>query len=240
MEFHPEKCTVIHVTNKKTITKYQYNLHGHTLESVTNSKYLGVTISKNLKWDDHIGNIRSKASRTLGFINRNLKGCKQPVKAIAYTTLVRPTLEYASSIWDPYQRKNIKSLESVQRRAARFATSNYSDRTPGSVTSILQDLQWESLETRRVRSRLAMFYKITHGLIDIPPLDYLTPGDGRTRGTNKYRQPPTHRDVYKYSFFPRTITDWNRLPNVITQAANINEFRAQLSKIPAALLTPNV
>ena len=53
MEFHPQECTVIHVTNKRTIIDTQYTLHGHNLETVTNSKYLGVTISNNLRWDDH-------------------------------------------------------------------------------------------------------------------------------------------------------------------------------------------
>ena len=197
-------------------------------------------ISYNQVWDDHIGNIRSKANKTLRFIQRNLKGCKQPIKATAYTTLVRPTLEYASTIWDPYHQTNIKALESIQRRAARFATRNYYDRTPGSVTSMLNNLQWESLEARRVRSRLIMFFKITHGLIDIPPSPYLTPGDARTRGGNKYRQLPTSRDVYRYSFFPRTIIVWNSLPEVMTQATIIEDFRMQLSKIPAALLFPSV
>ena len=207
MEFHPQKCTVIHVTNRRNTINHQYTLHGHTLEAVNSSKYLGVTINNHLKWDDHIGNVRSKASKTLGFLQRNLKGCKQSVKATAYTTMVRPTLEYAATVWDPYHQTHIRSLESVQRRAARFATGNYYDRTPGSVTSMLQNLEWESLEERRTKSRLIMFYKITHDLIDIPSSAYLTPGDTRTRGSNRYRQLPTQKDVYKHSYFPRTIRD---------------------------------
>ena len=124
--------------------------------------------------------------------------------------MVRPTLEYAATVWDPYQQTHIQSLESVQRRAARFVKGNFYERSPGCVTTMLRDLQWESLETRRLKSRLVMMFKIKHDLIDVPATSYLTSGDARTRGSS-YRQPTASRDVYKYSFFLRTIRDWKQL-----------------------------
>ena len=57
-----------------------YSLHGHTLEVVDASKYLGVTITESPTWEKHIGNITNKASRTLGFIRRNLRECAPHVK----------------------------------------------------------------------------------------------------------------------------------------------------------------
>ena len=73
MEFHPQKCTVIHISNKRQPIKSKYLLHGHTLEEVSSAKYLGVTIHNKLKWNEHISNIKTKATKTLGFIKRNLK-----------------------------------------------------------------------------------------------------------------------------------------------------------------------
>jgi hypothetical protein len=58
------------------------------------------------------------------------------------------------------------------------------------------------------QSVVVMFYKITHDLIDINAPSYLLPGDAKTRGANRYRQPATDKDIYKFSFFPRTTTDW--------------------------------
>ena len=77
------------------------------------SKYLDVTININLSWDGHIDNIVGKGNKTVGFIRRNLKDCTKPVKSAAYTAIVRPTVEYASTVWDPSNQKKIKSIEQV-------------------------------------------------------------------------------------------------------------------------------
>ena len=63
-------------------------------------------------------------------------------------------MEYASSVWDPTNRKKIDNLEKVQKRAARFAFNTYTDRTPGCVTKMVESLKWmkwEKLEGERLR-----------------------------------------------------------------------------------------
>ena len=67
MQFHPQKCNVIHVANKRKPITHSYKLHDHILEVMENSKYLGVTINNKLNWTQYITNIKDKASRTLGF-----------------------------------------------------------------------------------------------------------------------------------------------------------------------------
>jgi hypothetical protein len=109
--------------------KYQYNLHRHILESVNNAKYLGCQITSDLRWSDHI-NICGKANRTLGFLQRNLNIGSTSVKEnAAYKTLVRPTLEYASTVWDPYHQKDIQQLEMVQRRGAIYVSNRFGNRS---------------------------------------------------------------------------------------------------------------
>ena len=128
MKFHPDKCMVIRIsTNRKQILKTNYRIHGHTLEVVDSSKYLGVTIGENLAWKKHIDNTVNKANRNLGFIRRNLGDCTAAVKAAAYSMLVRLVLEYSSTVWDPHQSSDIHNLEQVQRRAARFVHHNYTE-----------------------------------------------------------------------------------------------------------------
>ena len=103
--------------------------------STKSEVYFGFSLS----WDTRIGKILTKANRSLGFIRRNLGRCPTNIKRQAYLSLVRPHLEYASSVWDPHLQKHIYQIERVQRRAARFIKHEYS-RDPGIVTSILQEL----------------------------------------------------------------------------------------------------
>ena len=91
------------------------------------TKYLGVTITHNLNWNQHYDNICSKANSTLGLLRKVLLGCSTDVKSKAYTTLVHPQLEYACSLWNLFTKRNLHQIELVQHRAARFV---FSDVTP--------------------------------------------------------------------------------------------------------------
>ena len=84
-----------------------------TLENVQSAKYLGITISDNIDWGKHISDISSKATKTLGFLRRNLAFAPRSTKEVAYKTLVRPKLEYAAPIWSPYSKLQIKQVEKV-------------------------------------------------------------------------------------------------------------------------------
>ena len=138
----------------------QFTLTHHMLARVDSYPYLGMTISSDLKWHNHISHITTKASRTLGFERRNVYNCLSEVKSLAYTSLIRPQLKYASAAWDPYQVGNIQQLEKVQRRAARFVFRDYNYTT--CVTGLLEHLQWPLLSTRPTNSRLTLFYKAVH------------------------------------------------------------------------------
>ena len=72
MRFQPVKCNMMQLTNKRTCTskiQASYKLEGTVLENVESIKYLGVTITKDLKWNTHISNVCIKANRTLGFLD---------------------------------------------------------------------------------------------------------------------------------------------------------------------------
>jgi hypothetical protein len=115
MMFHPEKCTTIHISKKRNPIHTVYKLYGiHLRVSLVASKYLGVHVIQDLSWNYHIQQTSAKASRSVGFLRQNLRGYPQDVKAQAYTTLVRPVLEYASTVWDPYTFHQIYALERVQ------------------------------------------------------------------------------------------------------------------------------
>ena len=127
MQFHPDKCQVLRVTKKTkaNVVSSSYTLHGHTLEVVDHVKYLGLTISGDLKWDRHVTNVVNKANSTLAVLKRNVRVPSQSVKSAAYTALVRPHLEYCSAVWDPSTKKLKDKIEKVQRRSARWVMGKY-------------------------------------------------------------------------------------------------------------------
>jgi hypothetical protein len=127
-------------------------------------------------------------------------------------SIQRVSIEYASSVWDPFNKNQISQLDSVQRRAARFVSNNFQDREPGVVTSIISNLKWESLEQRRAKARSVLMYKIVHNLVEIHAEHLLIPADSRTRGIAAFRTIYTRADVYHFSFFPRTIITCNSIP----------------------------
>ena len=126
MRVQPVKCNMMQLA-RKHLNKIQasYTLEGAVLENVDKIKYLGVTITNDLKWNTHIIDICTKANRTFGFLRRTLFSCPQNVKEAAYKGMVRTILEYGSSVWDPHTGKLQEKLEKVQNCAARFVTRNY-------------------------------------------------------------------------------------------------------------------
>ena len=116
MRFQPVKCNMMQLTKKHNKIDDSYTLERTALENVESIKYLVVTINSDLKWNSHIRIVCSKANRTLGFLRRNLFSCLQDVKETAYKTLVRPILEYGSTVWDPHCNGLNDELDNVQKR----------------------------------------------------------------------------------------------------------------------------
>ena len=73
MTFHPDKCSVLTITNKNNPVKHNYLLHNHTLESVSSAKYLGITLQSDLKWTQHANNIVANANKVLDSWKETLK-----------------------------------------------------------------------------------------------------------------------------------------------------------------------
>jgi hypothetical protein len=230
MKFNVDKCTHVCITLKTKPRAYNFTINGKAIPKEKSCKYLGVTINETLSWNTQSEQVRSKASRTLGLIRRTLGRCSKEVRETAYNTLVRPQLEYATSAWNPHTDRNVRIIESVQRQAARFVSHNY-DRT-ASVSEMLTDLGWDSLQCRRTIHQAEMFYKIQRGIVNIrlpQNINILQRPARNQRSHNHqlaYRQPSTRVDCYLYSMYPRAIRVWNALPVSAVTASNIQGFRS--------------
>ena len=229
MQFNATKCYVMQISRTNKLSKF-YELNNHILQQVSENPYLGLIIQENLQWSSHINKITSSADRTLGFIRRNLRNCNEQFKATAYISLVRSVLEYSSTVWDPYLEGDIQRLEKIQRKAARFVKKDY-QRT-SSVTAMLDDLGWETLQKRRMCNRLAMMYKITNKQVAIPPNDHIEFNTRTIRNKHcaQLKVKQTSTETYRNSFFPKTIIDWNNLDTSVIGCQSVLSFKAALLK----------
>ena len=139
------------------------------------------------------------------FFRRNhLFSCPQDVRA-AYKGLVRPILEYGSSVWDPHYEGLIDDLEKVQKRAARFVTRNYTYEK-GSMTDILKKIKWESLQKRRKDNRIILLYKGLKGRAKIHTDDLIPQKRRCSKGVG---EAPAPASFFWYHLVQRFLSSWH-------------------------------
>ena len=144
-------------------------------------------------------------------------------KSWAYTTLVRPILEYGAACWDPFREGQIRALDRVQKKTAKFAYR-------------INESKWETLSQRRKISRICALFKAYSGegtwkaigdRLQWP--NYLR----RVGHERRIRNRRQRTDIGKYSIVNRTIRLWNRLPAEIlgTLPSKPNGVRKRVKRV---------
>ena len=232
MRFNASKCVIIHMGTVKF--HFFYHLNNHVLQIVQHAKYLGITLTSDLNWSQHVASTASKAHQRLGFLKRNLRGAPYKCRETAYVTLIRSQMEYCSSIWDPTLNKDSDSLEKIQRKAARWATGQYGS---CSVTQLLRDLKWEPLADRRRHQRLTLLFKIIYGKVNIDPssVDIRQPERSRPRGNSNPKKliRPSAKGgpsspLWNSTIF-KSIPEWNQLLATTAEADSVMAFKSRLA-----------
>ena len=127
MDFNPSKCQVLHISKPRHPAQHICMLHGQALEAMDHARYLGVDISKDLSWNTHINRISTNANTTLGFLKRNIKTKNTAARTATYQTLVRPQVEYASTVWSPFTQTYINKTENGPKKGREnWVNRNYS------------------------------------------------------------------------------------------------------------------
>ena len=135
MSFNLSKCHVLHLGHnnpKAHYTMYKqmhttktpggisYTLQFHTLEAVTEEVDLGVTVDQHLKFSKHVDLKISKANKLLGLIKHSFKYLNSEVLTLLYKSIIRPHVEYATSVWSPHLKGDRDKIEKLQRRATKL------------------------------------------------------------------------------------------------------------------------
>ena len=203
MNFHPNKCKVLSVSNRAAdnsvwsiwlpFQTFVYTLNGIDLDFVKSEKDLGVFVTSNLSWDENILALCTKASSRLGLMKRTLwfiKDGKQ--KRAFYLSLVRSLFEHCSVVWRPTTSLLTGKVESIQRRAVKWILGeqdhHYND---FEYLSRLKNLELMPMESKFLFTDLIMFHNIYNDQSVIKLPQYLTPltDDDRNRLRPNIRPP---------------------------------------------------
>ena len=160
----------MYISRKNLKNRTTYHLDGQQLEQVSHITDIGITVSNDLSWSRHIELTKAKASKTLGLIKRICRDINDFPTKILYRTLVKPKLEYASSIWSPDTVKHRSLIEKIQRRATKFIL-NYPKERP--YTERLMKTNLLPLEFRQQFSDLLLVFKSKTGHIPMDINNYL-------------------------------------------------------------------
>lgn len=201
MSFNVDKCVFLQI-GAQIVGHPGYSFCGKLLPKVDSSPYLGLQLQCNLKWDEHINRITSKATQKLAMIRRVLKTADLPTRKIAYFSLVRPSLEFGSQIWDPYYKHHIKQLEKIQNKALRFI---FNIKGQISFTKLREDTNIESLKERRKQGRFKLFVRCLAEGIE-PSFEYNLKKYNTRQKDNTYT-PHIRSNIFYHSFWPRTLRE---------------------------------
>ena len=205
----------------------QYELRGVHIESVNEVADLGILVGtdhySNLNFSKHCVKIAKEASARSALMFRAFSNRNIQFRLQLYKTFVRPKLEYASPAWNPYLKKDINVLESVQRA---FTLRLNSYQLQGQYLQRLERFNLETLESRRLMIDLQYVYRIVHGLIDLDFNELFTRSPRQTEGSEcKIFLPGLKKNLNcrKYSFAIRTINVWNFLSKETRLASSLDK-----------------
>ena len=186
-----------------------------------------------MKFHDQVDAAAAKANKMLGMLTKTFSHFTVALLNLLYCAIVRPHLEYAISVWNPYMKKDIFKLEQVQHRATRLVP----DLRRYSYEERLNKLGWTTLEERRVRGDLIQYYKILNNLDKVKwqrdfSVTHSISIDGPARGIRGHDLRVT-REITRFNprhnfFLNRVAPAWNKLNSETVHAVSVNSFKAKI------------
>ena len=183
---------------------HDYLLGNHTLAPIHSVRDLGVGITEDLLWSSHVAKIAASAFKMLGLLRRSIgSSASTCTRKILYISLVRSRLVYGSPVWRPHLIKDIKLLESVQKRATKWILCDFAS----SYKTRLKSLNMLQLMMILELSDLSVFLKAIQtpsGFFDI--LDHVSFSSSSSRSTRLVHNYAKSKQSHHFYF--------NRLPRL--------------------------
>ena len=202
------------------------------IPSVDSHKHLGVFFSNDCSWHDHIDFIKEKAWKRINVMKRLKFQLDRKSLQIIYFSFIRPIIEYADVVWDNCTQYEKSELEKVQHEAARIVTGCTK---LVSINHLNSESGWESLENRRLKHKLILFYKMQNDgtpeyLSSLIPETVGQASQLNLRNSDDYRNVACRTVQYSKSFIPSVIDAWNLLSQEVKDAESIDSFKCLLNR----------
>ena len=188
-------------------------LENSTITEVKSHKHLGVTLSNDLSWNDHILNITKAAGENVDLMSRLMYKLDRKTLQTMYFSFVRPKLEYANIVWSNLNQTQALQVELIQKRAGRIVSGAIRGT---SSDTIYNELGWDSLGSRREQQQILFMHKVVNGLVPNYLSDLLpeTVGD-RTlynlRNKDNLQSIPARTTAFYKTLIPSAVRSWNLL-----------------------------
>lgn len=225
LPLNTSKCQVLHLGRNNP--KLTYVIDGQCLTPVDHHNDLGIVVSHDLSWSQHVASIVAKSKQMTHMIQRSFRGCSLETSRMLYCSYVRPLMEYAGPVWCPSLRSDQLLLESVQRWNTRIPFGrirpDYHDR--------LRLMNLQTFEDRRNRGDLIVTYRALNGFFGVN-LDHLyMRSSTQLRGHAFKLAKENFRTTQRQTFLPNRVFEvWNRLPHSVVGALTVNSFKNRLDQ----------
>jgi histone H3/H4 len=230
MSFNPQKTESLTFTRKRDPIIPTIRLNGVEIKEVSNHKHLGITLQRDAKWSTHIAEITSRAKRRLDVLRSYAYTLDRRSIEKLYISYIRPILEYSDTVWDNCRNCDKEALENIQLEAARLVTGAKRK----TIRRLLyEDVQWETLETRRQTHKLITMYKIQNDLTTTTLQELLTQTtaerhDYNVRSQENLTVPRASTTTYQQSFFPSSTKLWNNMDPNQRNLSTLEAFKESL------------
>lgn len=228
--FNPSKSESLIVSRKRNSYHQPLQMLNQTIPEVKDHKHLGLFLSHNCLWHSHIEYINEKAWKRVNIMRKLKFMLDRKSLEIIYISFIRPILEYADVVWGNAFQYELDLLDKIQNECARIVSG--ATRLV-SIENLNNEVNWETLEQRRYKHRLTLFYKIKHGIAPeylSEPIPYQTNTRYNLRNSNDTIGISARTSLYFSSFFPSSIREWNNLPLNIRNLPTLSMFKNYLSR----------
>ena len=230
--FNPNKSESLLISRKQNTHLFPPLAMDHQpITEVTSHKHLGLYLSNDCSWHTHIEYIKSKAWPKINIMRKLKYQLDRKSLETIYISFVRPLLEYGDVIWDNCTQYEKDELDKIQNEAARICSGTTK---LISLYNLSNEIGWESLENRRKKHKLKMFYKMVNN-ISPPYLSSLVPSSVSAhsrynlRNTQNLQVPFCRTNSYFHSFLPSVIRDWNSLSQEVKNSDSVDSFKRLLN-----------